>query len=121
MLLYVGSEVTIGGWLFTFMMNARKGSPSASSLVASGFWVGITASRFALGWVTSYLGEKIMVATYLVIAISLELAFWLSKEFVVSAVMAALVGFFIGMIMPSVSSIAECRKPQAISGTHRMK
>ncbi|UPK90835.1 hypothetical protein LCI18_001770 [Fusarium solani-melongenae] len=101
MLLYVGAEVTIGGWLVTFMLNVRNGTPSASSLVASGFWIGITVGRFALGWITSYFGEKIMVSAYLIIAIGLELAFWLGKEFVVSAIMAALVGLSIGMVMPA--------------------
>jgi fucose permease len=102
MLLYVGAEITIGGWLVTFMLNVRNGTPSASSLVASGFWIGITVGRFALGWITSYFGEKIMVSAYLVVAIGLELAFWLGKEFVVSAIMAALVGLSIGMVMPAV-------------------
>lgn len=106
MLLYVGAEVTIGGWLVTFMLNVRNGTPSASSLVASGFWIGITVGRFALGWITSYFGEKIMVSAYLVIAIGLELAFWLGKECVVSAIMAALVGLSIGMVMPAVSTYA---------------
>ncbi|RSL96221.1 hypothetical protein CDV31_013560 [Fusarium ambrosium] len=101
MLIYVGAEITIGGWLVTFMLNVRNGTPSASSLVASGFWIGITVGRFALGWITSYFGEKIMVSAYLVIAIGLELAFWLGEEFVVSAIMAALVGVSIGMVMPS--------------------
>ncbi|RSL42656.1 hypothetical protein CEP53_012081 [Fusarium sp. AF-6] len=101
MLIYVGAEITIGGWLVTFMLNVRNGTPSASSLVASGFWIGITVGRFALGWITSYFGEKIMVSAYLVVAIGLELAFWLGEEFVVSAIMAALVGVSIGMVMPS--------------------
>ncbi|EGR52902.1 uncharacterized protein TRIREDRAFT_54632 [Trichoderma reesei QM6a] len=101
MVLYVGSEVTIGGWLLTFMMSVRNGSPTASSLATSGFWIGLTVGRFALGWVTGYVGEKVMVTVYLLSAIGLELGFWLGKEFAVSAVMAALVGVSIGMIMPS--------------------
>ncbi|KAL7795112.1 major facilitator superfamily domain-containing protein [Trichoderma ceciliae] len=101
MVLYVGSEVTIGGWLLTFMMNVRNGSPTASSLVSSGFWIGVTVGRFSLGWITGYVGEKVMVTIYLLSAIALELGFWLGKEFAVSAVMAALVGVSTGMIMPS--------------------
>lgn len=103
MVLYVGSEVTIGGWLLTFLMNVRKGSHIASSLATSGFWIGITVGRFSLGWITGYVGEKIMVSLYLIIAIVLELVFWLGQEFAVSAVMAALIGVSTGMIMPSVS------------------
>ncbi|KAL7944269.1 major facilitator superfamily domain-containing protein [Trichoderma barbatum] len=101
MVLYVGSEVTIGGWLLTFMMSVRNGSPTASSLATSGFWIGLTAGRFALGWVTGYVGERVMIPVYLLSAIALELGFWLGKEFAVSAVMAALVGVSIGMVMPS--------------------
>ncbi|KAL9489630.1 hypothetical protein ACSS6W_001907 [Trichoderma asperelloides] len=101
MVLYVGSEVTIGGWLLTFLMNVRKGSHIASSLATSGFWIGITVGRFSLGWITGYVGEKIMVSLYLIIAIVLELVFWLGQEFAVSAVMAALIGVSTGMIMPS--------------------
>lgn len=101
MVLYVGSEVTIGGWLLTFLMSVRKGSPIASSLATSGFWSGITVGRFALSWITGYVGERIMVSLYLVSAIALELVFWLGQKFAVSAVMAALIGVSTGMIMPS--------------------
>lgn len=105
MVLYVGSEVTIGGWLLTFMMNVRNGSLTASSLATSGFWIGITVGRFSLGWITGYVGEKVMVTVYLLSAIALELGFWFGDKFAVSAVMAALVGVSIGMIMPSVSCL----------------
>ncbi|UKZ58921.1 uncharacterized protein TrAtP1_000243 [Trichoderma atroviride] len=101
MVLYVGSEVTIGGWLLTFLMSVRKGSPIASSLATSGFWSGITVGRFALSWITGYVGERIMVSLYLVSAIALELVFWFGQKFAVSAVMAALIGVSTGMIMPS--------------------
>lgn len=107
MVLYVGSEVTIGGWLLTFMMNVRNGSPTASSLATSGFWIGLTAGRFGLGWITGYVGEKVMVTIYLLSAIGLELGVWFGKEFAVSAVMAALVGVSIGMLMPSVSCLTR--------------
>lgn len=103
MVLYAGSEVTIGGWLLTFLMSVRKGSPTASSLATSGFWIGVTVGRFALGWITGYVGERIMVSLYLVSAIALELVFWFGQKFAVSAVMAALIGVSTGMIMPSVS------------------
>ncbi|KAL7963739.1 hypothetical protein V8C34DRAFT_300233 [Trichoderma compactum] len=101
MVLYAGSEVTIGGWLLTFMMSVRNGSPTASSLATSGFWIGVTAGRLGLGWITGYVGEMVMVTIYLPSAIGLELGFWFGKGFAVSAVMAALVGVSTGMIVPS--------------------
>lgn len=116
MIVYVGSEVTIGGWLFTFMTTVRHGTSSASSLVASSFWIGITVSRFTLGWITTYVGEKVMVSAYLILAMILQLAFWLGGEFVVSAVMAGLIGFAIGMIMPSVSYCLSIHLFQIVNG-----
>lgn len=59
--LYVGVEVALGGWLVTFMINIRKGSAFASSMTATGFWMGLTAGRVALGFVTPRVGEKYAV------------------------------------------------------------
>lgn len=39
MLVYVGIEVTIGGWIVTFLINERGGGPSAG-YVSSGFFAG---------------------------------------------------------------------------------
>ncbi|KAG8869959.1 hypothetical protein FRB97_000566, partial [Tulasnella sp. 331] len=36
-LVYVGVEVTIGGWIFTYLLNERHGGPSAG-YVSSGFF-----------------------------------------------------------------------------------
>ena len=103
MLLYVGSEVTLGGWIITFMQRIYHGEPFQSSLVSSGFWIGLTVGRFVLAWVTTWAGEKRMVSIYLIGGIGLELGFWLGGTFTTSAVFVALLGFCIGMVMPAVS------------------
>ena len=59
--LYVGVEVALGGWLITFMINIRRGSAFASSMTATGFWMGLTIGRVALGFVTPRIGEKFAV------------------------------------------------------------
>ena len=38
LLFYVGAEVSIGGWVVTFMLRVRGGSNFASGIVATGFW-----------------------------------------------------------------------------------
>jgi len=92
LLCYVGVEVSLGGWLVTFMLVVRHGARFASGLVATGFWLGLTFGRVILGFVTGRLGEKIAITAYLLISIGLELCFWLIPNFVASAVFAAWLG-----------------------------
>lgn len=62
LLLYVGVEVALGGWIVTFMMRVRHGEPFASGMAATGFWLGITVGRVVLGFVTPRLGEKLAIS-----------------------------------------------------------
>jgi len=61
LLAYVGVEVALGGWIVTFMIQVRRGTPFASGISATGFWLGITAGRVVLGFVTPRLGEKLAI------------------------------------------------------------
>lgn len=103
LLVYVGVEVSIGGWIVTFMLRVRHGSPFASGLVSTGFWLGVTVGRVVLGFVTPRLfkSEKHAVAAYLILSIGLQLLFWLVPQFIVSAVMVGLLGFFLAPLFPA--------------------
>lgn len=103
---YVGVEVSLGGWLVTFMLKVRHGEPFASGLIATGFWLGITVGRIALGFVTGKIGEKRAIAAYLAISIALELCFWLIPNFVSSAIFAGWLGFFLGPLFPAAIVVA---------------
>jgi fucose permease len=59
--IYLGVEVALGGWIVTFMIRVRKGSPFASGMAATGFWLGMTVGRVALGFVTPRIGERLSV------------------------------------------------------------
>jgi fucose permease len=61
LLAYVGVEVALGGWIVTFMIQARNGDHFASGMTATGFWLGITVGRVVLGFVTPRLGVKLAV------------------------------------------------------------
>jgi len=103
LLIYVGIEVSIGGWIVTFMLRVRKGSPFASGLTSTGFWLGVTVGRLILGFVTARLfkSEKHAIAVYLVCSVALQLMFWLIPNFFVSAVMVGFLGFFLGPLFPA--------------------
>lgn len=95
LLFYVGAEVSIGGWIVTFMLRVRHGTNFASGIVATGFWLGVTVGRFVLGFVTArcFPTEKHAVAFYLVCCIILQVLVWVVPSFNVSAVMVGLLGF----------------------------
>ncbi|KAJ9197708.1 hypothetical protein DTO164E3_5562 [Paecilomyces variotii] len=99
---YDGIEVTLGGWIVTFMMRVRHADPFASGIVEMGFWLGSTVGSVALGFVTPRIGERLAVAIYLPTLIALQAIFWLVPEFYVSAVTVALQGFFLGPLYPAV-------------------
>ncbi|MBE7182506.1 MAG: MFS transporter, partial [Terriglobus roseus] len=98
---YMGTEVTLGGWVVTFMNRIRSASSYQAGMSATGFWAGMTVGRAGLGFVTEHFGERICVCVYLACAIALELIFWLVPTFIVSAIAVAFLGFFLGPLFPA--------------------
>ncbi|RAL60539.1 hypothetical protein DID88_009735 [Monilinia fructigena] len=98
---YVGAEVSLGGWIITFMTQVRSGTTFTSSLTSTGFWAGMTIGRMCLAFLTAWLGESTSVLVYLGICIGLELLFWLIPSFYVSAIAIALLGMFLGPLFPT--------------------
>jgi fucose permease len=114
LLLYVGVEVSLGGWLVTFMLKVRDGGKFESGLVATGFWLGLTFGRIILGFITGRIGEKLAIAVYLSICIGLELCFWLIPNFAASAVFAGWLGFFLGPLFPAAIVVATKLLPKRL-------
>ncbi|KAF4617945.1 hypothetical protein G7Y89_g15037 [Cudoniella acicularis] len=112
LLIYVGTEVSIGGWIVTFMLEIRHGPAFSSGMVATGFWLGLTLGRVILGFITGRIGEKLAITIYLILAVALELVFWLVKSFVTSAVMIAFVGFCLGPVFPAVIVVVTKALPE---------
>ncbi|KHN95196.1 Major facilitator superfamily domain, general substrate transporter [Metarhizium album ARSEF 1941] len=65
LLCYVGVEVALGGWIVVFMLRVRQGEAFSSGMSAVGFWLGITAGRALLGFVTPRVGVKSSTAVSL--------------------------------------------------------
>ncbi|KAK1989202.1 major facilitator superfamily domain-containing protein [Colletotrichum cereale] len=101
LLAYVGTEVSLGGWIVQFMIQVRRADAFDSGMTSVGFWLGLTLGRVALGFATPRLGIKLAVSVYIPAAMALELVFWLVPQFYVSAVAVALQGFFLGPLFPA--------------------
>lgn len=61
LLVYVGIEVSLGGWTVTFMIRIRDTAPFDAGISATAFWLGITVGRVALGFITGRIGEKVAI------------------------------------------------------------
>ena len=83
------------------MIRVRSATPFSSGISAVGFWAGMTVGRAILGFVTERFGERLSVTVYLVIAMCLELIFWLVPQFIISAIAVALLGCFLGPLFPA--------------------
>lgn len=114
LLCYVGVEVSLGGWLVTFMLDVRHAQAFAAGMTATGFWLGIMFGRLVLGFVTGRIGEKLAIAIYLLLSMGLELMFWLIPSFISSAVFSALLGFFLGPMFPAAVVVATKLLPLRI-------
>lgn len=111
--LYVGSEVSLGGWVSTFMIEIRHGDRYKMGYVTTGFWVGITVGRVVLGFVTGYFKREELLATgYLACSIVFVLLFWLVPSLILSAICAGVIGFFIGPLFPTVVVVALKKLPK---------
>ncbi|KAG9221698.1 hypothetical protein CCMSSC00406_0005611 [Pleurotus cornucopiae] len=98
-LVYVGVEVTIGGWIVTFIIDVRHGGPS-SGYISSGFFGGLTVGRVALLWVNKKIGERRVLYLYTFLAVGLELIVWLVPSLIGGAVAVSLVGVLLGPFYP---------------------
>jgi fucose permease len=101
LLVYVGTEAAISGWIVSFMIRARHASPYLASIYSSGFWVGMAVGRFLLGGITDRIGVRRTTAAYLACAIILQLLFVVVDSLTGSGVLITMIGFLCGPLFPS--------------------
>lgn len=97
---YQGAEVSISGWIISFLEDARAGDPSRVGYVTAGFWAGITLGRFILSIPAHRIGEKAFVYGLVAGAAVFELLVWLVPNIVGDAVAVAVVGLLLGPVYP---------------------
>lgn len=115
---YQGAEVSISGWVISFLIANRNGNPASVGYVTAGFWGGITVGRFLLSHLAFKIGEKIFVYGMIVGATVFELLVWQVPNVIGDAVAVAIVGLLLGPIYPCatvVFSRAIGRKHQVSS------
>ncbi|KAI0774901.1 MFS general substrate transporter [Trametes elegans] len=104
-LIYIGVEVTLGGWIVTYVRELRGGGDS-SGYISSGFFAGLMLGRIGLLWVNHKIGERRAVFVYGLIAIGLELVVWLVPSLIGGGIAISFVGVLLGPIYPIVMNHA---------------
>ncbi|KAH9846506.1 MFS general substrate transporter [Lenzites betulinus] len=115
-LIYVGVEVTLGGWIVTYVKDLRGGG-AKSGYIASGFFGGLTVGRVGLLWVNHKVGERRAVFLYAVLAVALELVVWLVPSLIGGGIAVSFVGVLLGPIYPIViNHAARVLPPWLLTG-----
>jgi len=112
-LIYVGIEVTTGGWIVTFLERKRHGGPS-SGYVSSGFFAGLMLGRVGLLPVTKKIGRQRAVFMYSVAVLAFQLTVWFVPNLIENAVAVSFVGLFLGPIYPVSINVAAAILPSWI-------
>jgi fucose permease len=114
---YQGAEVAISGWIVSFLINYRNGAPAHVGYVSSGFWAGVTVGRFVLSYPARRLGEKLAVFILVAGSIIFQIMCWVIPNIIGDAVAVAIVGLFLGPIIPCATVILNRLLPRDILTT----
>ncbi|KAG6812461.1 hypothetical protein H0H92_002726 [Tricholoma furcatifolium] len=109
--IYIGVEVTLGGWIVTFIINERGGGHS-SGYISSGFFGGLTLGRVGLLWLNKLVGEHLVITLYTAVAIVLEITIWFVPSIIENAVAVSMIGLVLGPMFPVMVSHASKTLPR---------
>lgn len=111
---YQGAEVSISGWVVSFLISYRGGDPSNVGYVSAGFWAGITIGRFLLSHPAHKFGEKVSVVVLIAGSLVFQLLVWLVPNVIGDAVAVAIVGLLLGPVYPCAASVFTVLLPRSI-------
>ncbi len=103
---YVGLEIGVGTWCFSYLVQARGLPDSLASYTVSGYWLGLTLGRFLISPIAVRAGMTTARMIYLCLAgvTATAVLAWLSPT-VVACVALGLLGFCLGPIFPTTMAI----------------
>ncbi|ORX99599.1 MFS general substrate transporter [Basidiobolus meristosporus CBS 931.73] len=116
-LVYVGAEVTMGGWGYTFLREGRHGDQVTMGHVVSGYWGALAAGRVVLGYLAGRFGEKLTISLLTVATIVGLVIMMISTDILVNSTAFVAIGFFLGPMFPTTIAIASRVLPRKYHAT----
>jgi fucose permease len=104
---YVGLEIGVGNWGFSYLVQARGLTGTLAGYVVSGYWLGLTAGRFLINPVAARTGLTTVRMMYVCLAgiIAAATLAWLVPTAATSSAALVLLGFFLGPVFPTTMAI----------------
>jgi fucose permease len=116
---YVGVEISVGNWGFSYLVQDRSLSGSLAGYAVSGYWLGLTLGRFLISPIATKKGVStagMMYGCLTGVTAAVALA-WLSPTAAVTSVALLLLGFFLGPIFPTTMATAPRLAPARLVPT----
>jgi fucose permease len=103
LLFYVGIEVSLGNWGYTFLLTDRHENDLLAGWIVSGYWLGLTVGRFLLNAIAERLRLSLSGLMYLCLGSVIlgVVIIWLFPGVIASAIAFFLIGTSLGPIYPS--------------------
>lgn len=102
LLVYVGVEVSLGNWSYSFLLQDRHEGTLLAGWIVSGYWLGLTLGRFVLQNLAERLGigtKGLMYGCVIGVGIGL-LLIWFIPFGIMAGVAFCFIGFSLGPIYP---------------------
>ncbi|MGH2481041.1 MAG: MFS transporter, partial [Ktedonobacteraceae bacterium] len=99
---YVGVEVGLGNWNYSFLTIARSGPALFSAWIVSGYWLGLTLGRLILANLAPRLGVQRLITLCLSGVILGLLLAWVIPGLWGAALGLWVIGFCLGPLFPTV-------------------
>lgn len=105
--LYVGAEVSVGNWGFSFLTQERGQGALLAGSVVSVYWFGLTLGRFLINTIASRAGIGVAAMMYgcLVGMGGAVLLAWWGPGSVLAILGFGLLGFFLGPVFPTTVAV----------------
>ncbi|GAC1552248.1 MAG: hypothetical protein NVS4B1_15140 [Ktedonobacteraceae bacterium] len=102
LLFYVGVEVSLGNWTYTFLLEDRHQNALLSGWLVSGYWFGLTMGRFVLQTMAERfkMSNATLVYVCMICIILALLVIWFIPLEIVTIIGFCLIGFGLGPIYP---------------------
>jgi fucose permease len=111
LLIYVGTEVSIGNWAYTVQTISRGIPHWIAGYSLSGYWLGLTAGRLGMGQMVKYWGAIRTINFSLTLLMAGLLSWWLLPNVWVTL---PVIGFALSAIFPAMIWLTPKRVPAAI-------
>lgn len=111
LLVYVGTEASVGNWAYTVQSVARQTPELIAGYSVSAYWIGLTIGRFSLSYALNRLGAIRTISLSLGLLMISLVAWWLFPDRWISL---PLVGFALAAIFPATIWLIPKRVPEPL-------